>query len=67
VVLRPRVPVPAECLFVETDDPSAGAITPEIYPRPDGEVYVCGMADDLTGPGRARRRSASPGRPRRPG
>jgi len=50
VILRPQHDVPAECLFVETNDPQAGNISPEIYPRPDGEVYVCGMADDLPFP-----------------
>ncbi|MEM7405229.1 MAG: FAD-dependent oxidoreductase [Pseudomonadota bacterium] len=48
--LRPTQEIPAHCLFVETDDPAAGNISPEIYPRPDGEVYVCGMADDIPVP-----------------
>lgn len=46
VVLEPPGQVPAECLFVETHDPNVGNISPEIYPRSDGSVYVCGMADD---------------------
>ena len=50
VVLRPAAEVPAQALFVETADPAAGNISPEVYPRPDGEVYVCGMADDLPFP-----------------
>ena len=50
IILRPEREVPPECLFVETNDPNAGAISPEIYPRPDGDVYVCGMADDLPFP-----------------
>ncbi|KAF5325150.1 hypothetical protein D9619_009774 [Psilocybe cf. subviscida] len=34
-------------LFTEIDDPDAGApSSPEIYARPDGEVYACGTGDD---------------------
>ncbi|MGB0751380.1 MAG: NAD(P)/FAD-dependent oxidoreductase [Gammaproteobacteria bacterium] len=47
LILKPQAQLPAECLFIETHDPSAGNISPEIYPRADGCVYVCGMADDL--------------------
>ena len=46
LILKPQNPIPPECLFIESHDPSAGNISPEIYPRPDGSVYVCGMADD---------------------
>ena len=37
--------VPAHALFVEYRTADGGALEPEIFPRPDGEVYVCGMAD----------------------
>jgi glycine/D-amino acid oxidase-like deaminating enzyme len=47
VVLEPELPVPSEAVFVEYRDEAGNALSPEIYPRPDGQVYVCGMADNL--------------------
>jgi glycine/D-amino acid oxidase-like deaminating enzyme len=37
--------VPAHALFVDYRTASGRALEPEIFPRPDGDVYVCGMAD----------------------
>ncbi|HYB43894.1 MAG TPA: FAD-dependent oxidoreductase [Candidatus Methylomirabilis sp.] len=37
--------VPAHALFVEYRTGDGLSLEPEIFPRPDGEVYVCGMAD----------------------
>jgi glycine/D-amino acid oxidase-like deaminating enzyme len=37
--------VPAHALFIEYRTAAGRRLEPEIYPRPDGEVYVCGMAD----------------------
>jgi glycine/D-amino acid oxidase-like deaminating enzyme len=37
--------VPAHALFVDYRTADAHHLEPEIFPRPDGEVYVCGMAD----------------------
>jgi glycine/D-amino acid oxidase-like deaminating enzyme len=37
--------VPAHSLFVDYRTAGGRALEPEIFPRPDGEVYVCGMAD----------------------
>jgi glycine/D-amino acid oxidase-like deaminating enzyme len=37
--------VPAHSLFVDYRTTDGRALEPEIFPRPDGEVYVCGMAD----------------------
>jgi glycine/D-amino acid oxidase-like deaminating enzyme len=37
--------VPAHSLFVDYRTATGRALEPEIFPRPDGEVYVCGMAD----------------------
>ncbi len=37
--------VPAHALFVDYRLAGGRAIEPEIIPRPDGDVYVCGMAD----------------------
>jgi glycine/D-amino acid oxidase-like deaminating enzyme len=37
--------MPAHALFVEYRTADGRNLEPEIVPRPDGEVYVCGMAD----------------------
>jgi glycine/D-amino acid oxidase-like deaminating enzyme len=37
--------LPAHALFVDYRTADGRALEPEIVPRPDGEVYVCGMAD----------------------
>jgi glycine/D-amino acid oxidase-like deaminating enzyme len=37
--------LPAHALFMDYRRASGGALEPEIVPRPDGTVYVCGMAD----------------------
>jgi len=37
--------VPAHALFVDYRTADGRALEPEIFPRPNGEVYVCGMAD----------------------
>jgi glycine/D-amino acid oxidase-like deaminating enzyme len=37
--------VPAHALFVDYRMTDGRLLEPEIFPRPDGDVYVCGMAD----------------------
>jgi glycine/D-amino acid oxidase-like deaminating enzyme len=37
--------VPADALFIDYRLADGRALEPEIIPRPDGTVYVCGMAD----------------------
>jgi len=37
--------VPAHALFVDYRTVDGRHLEPEIFPRPDGDVYVCGMAD----------------------
>ena len=37
--------MPAHALFLDYRTADGRALEPEIFPRPDGEVYVCGMAD----------------------
>lgn len=46
VVLRPAEPVSADALFAEVADAAGGAAQPEVFPRPDGTVYVCGLPGD---------------------
>jgi glycine/D-amino acid oxidase-like deaminating enzyme len=37
--------VPADALFVDYRTADGRHLDPEIFPRPDGEVYVCGVSD----------------------
>ena len=41
ITIKPSSSIPAEAIFTEF-----GQYSPEIYPRPDGELYVCGMAEN---------------------
>ncbi|MGI9524225.1 MAG: NAD(P)/FAD-dependent oxidoreductase [Hyphomicrobiaceae bacterium] len=49
VIFRPRVALPAEAIFAEVEDMDGEVLTPEIVPRADGTLYVCGLSgfDDL--------------------
>ena len=52
VTIRPSRPVSAYALFTEITIPSTGAsrkkhVTPEIYARPNNEIYACGEGDTL--------------------
>ncbi|OZJ02579.1 hypothetical protein BZG36_04186 [Bifiguratus adelaidae] len=46
VVLLPKEPVPAQALFVNMKV-GTGYAEPEVYPRSDGTVYLCGEADEV--------------------
>lgn len=48
VVIRPpsESTIAPYVLFTEITLPSKQVVTPEIYARPDGEVYACGPGDD---------------------
>lgn len=53
IVLRPREPekVTPQCLFLSYQpEPGAKMLDPEVYPRPTGEVYICGMSKDENPP-----------------
>jgi glycine/D-amino acid oxidase-like deaminating enzyme len=52
VTIRPSRPVSAYCLFTCIDLPQGNTrrpktVTPEIYARPNNEVYACGEGDTL--------------------
>jgi glycine/D-amino acid oxidase-like deaminating enzyme len=52
VVIKPSRPVSAYCLFtsIKLKNPSGGkaeTVTPEIYARPNNQVYACGEGDRL--------------------
>lgn len=36
--------VPPEALFLEVEDASGAALTPEVFPRADGTTYVCAIS-----------------------
>ena len=44
IVLRPNRPIPAEALFAEVAAADGLSDTPELFPRPDGSVYLCGLS-----------------------
>lgn len=46
ITLEPDAPVPAHALFVDYQDVDGERLAPEIFARPDGEIYVCGLGDD---------------------
>ena len=46
ITLEPKTPVPAQALFVEYVDEDGARTDPEIFTRPDGQVYLCGLSDD---------------------
>lgn len=43
ILIRTAEPVPARALFAEFVSDSGDPQAPEIIPRADGEVYVCGI------------------------
>lgn len=52
VTIKPSKPVSAYCLFTSIDLPRGNSrksqnVTPEIYARPNNEVYACGEGDHL--------------------
>ena len=45
IVLRPATAIPAQALFVEYPIDERVRLSPEIIPRANGDVYVCGLPD----------------------
>ena len=43
LVLGTGLAVPAEALFLEYREPTGSMLSPEVFPRPDGTTYVCGI------------------------
>lgn len=44
LVFLPRSRLPAETVFAEFEEADGEVLTPEIVPRPDGTLYVCGLS-----------------------
>ena len=45
MVFQPRTEVPPEALFLEAED-AGEALSPEVFPRVDGTVYVCAISSE---------------------
>lgn len=50
ITLQPTTPVPAQALFVDYVTATGERLAPEVYPRPDGEVYLCGLSEEVALP-----------------
>uniref|UniRef100_A0A061QYQ9 Fad-dependent oxidoreductase family protein n=1 Tax=Tetraselmis sp. GSL018 TaxID=582737 RepID=A0A061QYQ9_9CHLO len=50
ILLQPKEPVGAHALFTNITLASGAAAEPEVYPRPDGQVYVCGEPEAVPVP-----------------
>ncbi|MGE3538245.1 MAG: NAD(P)/FAD-dependent oxidoreductase [Candidatus Tectimicrobiota bacterium] len=46
ITVRPSTPIPAQALFVDYITPTGERLAPEVYPRPDGEIYLCGVSEE---------------------
>ncbi len=44
IVYRPKTDFSAHALFSDIEAADREVLSPEIYPRPDGTVYVCGLS-----------------------
>ncbi|KAK9863165.1 hypothetical protein WJX84_002101 [Apatococcus fuscideae] len=47
VIIQPSSPVTPHCLFTQISGTADGQAEPELYPRPDGSVYICGESDSV--------------------
>jgi glycine/D-amino acid oxidase-like deaminating enzyme len=50
VILRNPIPVSPHALFVECEAEDGAVDTPEVFPRPDGTTYVCGLSSEAALP-----------------
>ena len=46
VILRNPGPISPHALFVECETADGRVDTPEVFPRPDGTIYVCGLSSE---------------------
>ena len=46
VILRNPIPISPHALFVECEAEDGAVDTPEVFPRPDGTTYVCGLSSE---------------------
>jgi glycine/D-amino acid oxidase-like deaminating enzyme len=45
ITVRPSAVIPAQALFVDYPTGTGERLELEVYPRPDGEVYLCSLSD----------------------
>jgi len=50
IVVRPETPVSPHALFVDLEEADGESHSPEVFPRPDGTVYVCGLSGETALP-----------------
>ena len=50
IVLRPDQAVSSDALFVDFHRRRGEQLSPELFPRPDGEVYLCGLPEQVPVP-----------------
>ncbi len=50
LVFRNESPISPQALFVELEVEDGAVQAPEIYPRPDGSTYVCGLPGEAALP-----------------
>ena len=46
IVYRPKSQISAHAVFSDIETADRQVLSPEIYPRPDGTVYVCGLSSE---------------------
>jgi len=50
ITVQPPTPIPAHALFVDYVTTTGERLAPEVYPRLDGEVYLCGLSEEVALP-----------------
>jgi len=50
ITLKPKEVLTPHALFLDFETDKGEHFEPEVYPRPDGEVYICGMAENVNLP-----------------
>ena len=50
IIIRPSVPLSADCVFMTLTTRGRNSYHPEIFPRPSGQLYICGVNEDLSLP-----------------
>ncbi|MEM8974888.1 MAG: FAD-dependent oxidoreductase, partial [Pseudomonadota bacterium] len=46
IIFKPKIALPPETIFAEFEDTDGEHLAPEIVPRADGSLYVCGLSGD---------------------
>ena len=46
LIFRPQSPASAHAIFADVETGDGEVLSPEIYPRPDGTIYVCGLSSE---------------------